>query len=317
MVKLKTGSLWFLAAFLFLSTVPTVAEVLHAFSLCEGFLLQGNPPQIPGIVVGKNIQKQNRYKLICQTYNNVRRYLTLYDTQNRIPVFSAYVYRGDNGGARPQGELWKIEPQLEDEKAASKNMVDVEAKKVYQNQAGETDYAAGIQYNRGHFFPSTHAFNQDDKISTFTLTNVAPQITAFNGESWGRMERCVKCVMQRYCADNNGRRQAFVAVGAIPSAEDEKDPNKNKLNGRVNIPSQLWSAFCCFSAESNAWIASAFWGNNVADTRPNQHMRTRTLRELNNNLRIDAFTNSRCPLDTTVTGLYPQFANQRGCDCPT
>uniref|UniRef100_A0A8C4E841 Endonuclease domain-containing 1 protein n=1 Tax=Dicentrarchus labrax TaxID=13489 RepID=A0A8C4E841_DICLA len=311
MVKLKTRSLWFLAAFLFLSTVPTVAEVQHAFSLCEGFLLQGNPPQIPGIVNGRNIQNQNRYKPICQTYNNVRRYLTLYDTRNRIPVFSAYVYRGDNGGARPQGELWKIEPQLDDEKKDenNKNMAEVEARKVYPHQAGEIDYAQGPQYNRGHLFPSTHAFNQDEKISTFTLTNVAPQITAFNGESWGRMERCVKCVMQRYCADNNGRRQAFLVVGA--------QPGNNNLNGRVNIPTQLWSAFCCFSAESNAWIASAFWGNNVADTRPNQHMRTRTLRELNGNLRIDAFTNSRCPLDTTVTGLYPQFANQRGCDCPT
>uniref|UniRef100_A0A8P4KIP4 Endonuclease domain-containing 1 protein n=1 Tax=Dicentrarchus labrax TaxID=13489 RepID=A0A8P4KIP4_DICLA len=316
MVKLKTGSLWFLAAFLFLSTVPTVAEVLHAFSLCEGFLLQGNPPQIPGIVNGRNIQNQNRYKPICQTYNNVRRYLTLYDTRNRIPVFSAYVYRGDGGGARPQGELWKIEPQLDDEKKDEnkKNMVDVEARRIYPNQAGEKDYAEGPQYNRGHFFPSTHAFNQDDKISTFTLTNVAPQITAFNGESWGRMERCVKCVMQRYCADNNGRREAFLVVGA--------QPGNNKLNGRVNIPSQLWSAFCCYSAE-NKWIASAFWGNNVADRDPNQHMQTRTLQKLIDDLKITAFPPTKkdlpsvCPLDTTVANLYPNFANQNNCDCPT
>uniref|UniRef100_A0A8P4K6Z5 Endonuclease domain-containing 1 protein n=1 Tax=Dicentrarchus labrax TaxID=13489 RepID=A0A8P4K6Z5_DICLA len=161
MVKLKTGSLWFLAAFLFLSTVPTVAEVLHAFSLCEGFLLQGNPPQIPGVVNGRNIQNQNRYKPICQTYNDVRRYLTLYDTRNRIPVFSAYVYRGDEGGARPQGQLWNIEPQFEN-REGNNNMVNVERNRIYPNQAGDTDYRNNGQFNRGHLFPSSHVYSRSD-----------------------------------------------------------------------------------------------------------------------------------------------------------
>ncbi|XP_051249486.1 endonuclease domain-containing 1 protein-like [Dicentrarchus labrax] len=187
MVKLKTGSLWFLAAFLFLSTVPTVAEVVEEVSLCEEFLLQGTPPQIPDIIVGRDIQNQNRYKPICQTYNDVRRFLTLYDTQNRIPVFSAYVYREDGKGTRYN--KWKIEPQLENR--GGNNMVNVERNGIYNNQAGDIDYRKnGLGFDRGHLFPSSHAFNQDDKISTFTLTNIVPQIKAFNGKSWGRMEIC-------------------------------------------------------------------------------------------------------------------------------
>ncbi|XP_035530979.1 endonuclease domain-containing 1 protein-like [Morone saxatilis] len=282
MVKLKTRSLWFLAAFLSLSTVPTVAEVVEDLSKCKGFLLEEFSPELPDIFKPrkKEIQNQNRYKPICQTYNNERRFLTLYDTKNKIPVFSAYKYRGEGEGGRPAGDPWMIEPQLENSKD-NKNMADVEENQPYSKQASTVDYNNAKGYNKGHLFPSTHAFNQDDKISTFTLTNVAPQITAFNTGSWSNMEKCIKCLM-----DHNCNNEGFVVVGATPGPEQ----NKN-LNNRVNIPSMLWSAFCCYNPKMKKWISAAHWGNNVDQSG----MTIRSLGELNQQLKGKVF-HDQCPL---------------------
>ncbi|XP_076864058.1 endonuclease domain-containing 1 protein-like [Brachyhypopomus gauderio] len=53
-------------------------------------------------------QKPERYKQICQLFKNVYRYATLYDTQGRIPVYSAYYY---DGSQKTEKVAWKIEPQ--------------------------------------------------------------------------------------------------------------------------------------------------------------------------------------------------------------
>lgn len=106
----KTWCLLLLAALLPLSIVPTVAEVVKSMSDCTEFLLQQTPPRVPGILEGVNILNQNRYKPICQTFKNRRSFVTLYDTQNKIAVFSACKYRGYIP-PRP-ASIWKIEPQV-------------------------------------------------------------------------------------------------------------------------------------------------------------------------------------------------------------
>ncbi|KAL0151494.1 hypothetical protein M9458_053199, partial [Cirrhinus mrigala] len=50
-----------------------------------------------------------QYKQICQTLNNVDYFATLYDTDNKIPVYSAYKFEGLMGCTRLQ--KWHIEPQ--------------------------------------------------------------------------------------------------------------------------------------------------------------------------------------------------------------
>ncbi len=65
---------------------------------------------IPSILNNSVSQDNNRYKLICQKYQNAYKFATLYDTTNKIPVFSAYIYTGSYRG-RPH-ILWKIEPQV-------------------------------------------------------------------------------------------------------------------------------------------------------------------------------------------------------------
>ncbi|XP_035530981.1 endonuclease domain-containing 1 protein-like [Morone saxatilis] len=305
MESLKTRSLWFLAAFLFLSAVLTVAEVVKEVSDCDQFLLKKTPPELPGILEGGKIQDQNRYKPICQTYNNKRRFLTLYDTKNRIPVFSAYKYRGKGESKRPPNN-WRIEPELENED--DKNMILGERNKTYNNQAGDIDYRNNGRFDRGHLFPSSHAFNKTDKMSTFTLTNIVPQVSSFNQGSWNKMENCIRCIMDKYCINNNGAIEGFVVTGAQPST-------KNILKNKINIPSMLWSAFCCYSVNMQEWIASAHWSKNIQPK--NKYLQTKTLEELHQELRsadseFKVFPGTHCPLRTTVTEFYPKIND---CHC--
>uniref|UniRef100_A0A7N8YQD5 Uncharacterized protein n=1 Tax=Mastacembelus armatus TaxID=205130 RepID=A0A7N8YQD5_9TELE len=264
-----------LSVLLLLSTVPTGSEVVRSMSDCSDFLLHNSPPNIPGILEDGNILDQNRYKPICQTYENMRRFVTLYDTKNKIPVFSAYKYRGD-GGSKPNIH-WKIEPQ------------------VGLSLSDDKDYKNKEKLARGHLFPHNHALNETDKRSTNTLTNIVPQAEQFNSGSWSNMENCVKCVMDKYCKDNNGVPEGFVVTG--------QQPGNNKLNNKVNIPKMLWSAFCCYSGEKKKWLASAHWGDNVPDGFKPKYLQTRTLAELQN-LDSGHFTKTKKPNKSLMSSTW-------------
>ncbi|XP_051256030.1 uncharacterized protein LOC127363527 [Dicentrarchus labrax] len=303
MGSLKMWCLLPLAALLLLSIVPTVAEVVGSMSDCAGFLLEETPPHIPGILEGGNILNQNRYKPICQTLNNNRSFVTLYDTENKIPVFSAYKYIGKSNIPRPTAP-WNIEPQLEN-KSNDKNMKRANEKKIYYYQAGNTDYSNSRGFNRGHLFPSSYASTKNDKISTFTLTNAVPQDILFNSGSWANMESCIRCVLHEYCINNNDNREGFLVTGAQPSTN-------NFLNNKINIPSMLWSAFCCYSTRARRWLASAHWEQNIRGG--DEYLQTKTLAELHNELGSSMFPGRECPLYTTVTQLYPTL--NKTCKCP-
>ncbi|KAG5277656.1 hypothetical protein AALO_G00089890 [Alosa alosa] len=68
-----------------------------------------NTPVTPTVFRGA------QFVQICQKYKNVYRYATLYDTRNRIPVYSAYTYAGYAQTTRSGS--WMIEPQLDDPRA--------------------------------------------------------------------------------------------------------------------------------------------------------------------------------------------------------
>uniref|UniRef100_A0A3Q2R4S2 Uncharacterized LOC110367170 n=2 Tax=Fundulus heteroclitus TaxID=8078 RepID=A0A3Q2R4S2_FUNHE len=294
------------AALLLLLSVHTSAEVVESMSDCSQFFLDRTPPHVPGVLEDGKILDQDRYKPICQTYNNTRRFVTLYDTQNKIPVFSAFRFVGEVEKKRPN-KHWKIEPQLEND---YKNMQRISQKKEYNHQAIDKDYQYNTTFNKGHLFPSSYASTYDDKESTFTLTNIVPQVKSFNNGSWNNMEKCVKCIMEEYCINNNNGTEGFVVTGAQPS-------NDSFLNNRVNVPSALWSAFCCYSANMEAWIASAHWGDNVEES-VYKFLETITLEALYQKLSMSdsgfIFSGKDCPLQTTVTKFYPKM--NETCSCP-
>lgn len=55
---------------------------------------------------------ENRdFRLICQSYKNKVRYVTLYNTAERIPVYSAYVFQSSEG-EKCVDAPWMYEPQV-------------------------------------------------------------------------------------------------------------------------------------------------------------------------------------------------------------
>ncbi|KAL4007426.1 hypothetical protein ACER0C_001278 [Sarotherodon galilaeus] len=272
-----------LAAILLLSIIPVEAEVVASVEHCNEFFLQQTPPQIPRILEGGIIQDKTRYKWICQTYKNRKTFVTLYDTHNKIPVFSAAQYRGEDGETIAKRPKWMIEPQ----------------NTIYEHQAENENYKNGLNFTRGHLFPRSYGSNYIEQRSTFTMTNIVPQKDKFNHGSWNKMEKCVKCILNNYC--NN--MKTFVVIGAKPS--------DSRLNHLINIPSVLWSAFCCYSEKQRSWLASAHWGKN--NRNGPKYLLTRTLTELKTTLRIEPFPHTPCPLHTTVTHLYSDLSSN--CNC--
>uniref|UniRef100_A0AAY5KRH8 Endonuclease domain-containing 1 protein-like n=1 Tax=Esox lucius TaxID=8010 RepID=A0AAY5KRH8_ESOLU len=265
------GVLKLLSALFLLSLLcPGLSEVDGGFRKnCKAFFLNGVTPYIPRIL--------EQGTPICQFYKNDYRFATLYDMNNKIPMFSAYKFTGGRGSGNNIDDTWKIEPQLEN-KNAIKSMAEESQGAQYTHQAVDQDYKnvnTDPLVNRGHLFPVMHADGDDAKESTYTLTNIVPQVQTFNGGSWKLMEENVTKIMNQSCKNSNNNTEAYVVTGAVPS-------ENNTLNNRVNIPSFMWTAFCC-EISTNQWHSGAHWGDNR-----NKSKKVRTVplsvAELNNKL---------------------------------
>ncbi|XP_077196452.1 endonuclease domain-containing 1 protein-like [Paroedura picta] len=212
-------------------TTPGEAEVVESFEdTCPQFFFRETPPRI-GLTASYMVP-------ICQRYKNQYRYATLYDQENRIPVYSAYIYNPGQG-KRPSN--WMVEPQLVDlwlqpemtsEGALLQKSRTTKAA-LEESQAVLQDYKNLIDYNRGHLNPNSHQPDPEAKKSTFTLTNIVPQFIKLNGGTWNNYEQQT---MQR---NTQGCKETFAVVGAVPG-------NNYIAGGRVNKPSHVWSAACCY-----------------------------------------------------------------------
>ena len=83
---------------------------------------------------------------------------------------------------------------------------------------------------------SSLSFTVPGRNATFTLTNVVPQNPKLNQNAWRIHESKLTDLFRSKCS------QAFVLVGAVPSADNWIVKNNIK---RVNIPDYLWNAYCC------------------------------------------------------------------------
>lgn len=132
-------------------------------------------------------------------------------------------------------------------------------------QAVDEDYwkQKKREWNRGHLFPNGHAPDEITAESTYTLTNTVPQNKQLNKGKWREMEQEVRSFMQTNCRDENNPANilAYVLTGAVPS-------KNTLLNERVNIPSHMWTAFCCYNTNTKAWESQAHWAVNTDLNNP-------------------------------------------------
>ncbi|XP_053168351.1 endonuclease domain-containing 1 protein [Hemicordylus capensis] len=223
-------------AFSGLARGRVVGEEEDGFAECGAFFYQGAPPE--------GLAGPAPHVKICQKYNREPRFATLYSTQDKIPLYSAFRYTEEE--AAPSGEeKWLVEPQIDDPKNGLEGMM-LEAEitdsvdNLGANQALTADYVDS-GYERGQLNPSS-LHRDDHQVATFTLTNAVP-LTPPLQETWHwEVENLVRQALAPHC--ENGK-DLYLLSGAVPSTT-------LKVKDKVAIPELLWLAACCDDG-SEAW----------------------------------------------------------------
>ncbi|KAM4048157.1 endonuclease domain-containing 1 protein [Anomaloglossus baeobatrachus] len=210
------------ALLLCLAALPAAlhARLVHegedGFSECNDFFHQSSPPQ--GFSDPANVK-------ICQRYQGDKHYATLYSTEHRIPLYSAFTYQEDAG---PAWEGWMVEPQVDDstnslDEVSKGSEVSEKVAGLGTNQAIEEDYAS-TDYQP---CPLYHRASP-------ALTSAVPVTPDFK-EKWASdVDVLIKEKLLPHC--ENGENLHLIA-GAVPST--------TKLNDKVSVPEYVWMAACC------------------------------------------------------------------------
>ncbi|XP_067261201.1 endonuclease domain-containing 1 protein-like isoform X1 [Chanodichthys erythropterus] len=219
------------------------AEVVQTFEQeCGQFFAGGKSP---------TTFTGSRYMQICQNLNGVVYYATYYDTDNKIPVYSAYRFAGRKDCTRL--DKWYIEPQLDDnnQQPNMKLERDVVIPGLGVRQALNGDYEKS-GYDRGHLAPVYQAQSQSCSDATFTLANAAPQNPSFNRGQWKKLEKEMAEELENTCLKT--KLSVFIVTGVVPGTQT--------LKNRVNVPSHFWTAYCCLDQNNRCQISKGFIGVN-------------------------------------------------------
>ncbi|KAJ8356798.1 hypothetical protein SKAU_G00195920 [Synaphobranchus kaupii] len=203
---------------------------------CSVFLYKGCPPA--GL-------EHATLLYICQRLAGQPRFLTLYDTIDHIPVYSAYSFKRSDG-LKHADVSWMYEPQLSggsDSGEMKPFPQDSLHGRFEESQAVLEDYSNSVGFERGQLNPDEHQANPSDKAATYTLTNVVPQDRAFNAGPWNQQEHRVRQRLNNYC-----RGPAYIVTGVTTSGL----AIRRRGFPRVAVPTYLWSAYCCPEYDRNA-----------------------------------------------------------------
>lgn len=182
-------------------------------------------------------------------------------------------------------------------------------------QAVLDDYSDTVIFERGQLNPDEHQANPDDKASTYTLTNVVPQVREFNIGPWKSHEHTIRRRLNNYC-----RGTTYVVTGVTTSGHTIRRHNINRLG----IPTYLWSAYCCTDFDHNApyserskFPAFAAYGLN---DRENNKVQEMTVQQLEDFLKrvtyvggsFQVFYDNCVPPNSANSALHLPWENRDG-----
>ncbi|XP_037398672.1 endonuclease domain-containing 1 protein-like [Pygocentrus nattereri] len=140
-----------------------------------------------------------------------------------------------------------IEPQLED--ITNSKEMDLQRWMKVNKQAYNSQYD-NSRYDKGHLFPFCHTNSDEAAVSTFTLTNAAPQRCDFNKMWYSKVENTVRTKLANCLTAS---KRAYVVTGVVPSSGSEY---KTLKDNNVNVPSFFWTAYrCCDNNNRNCDFA--------------------------------------------------------------
>ena len=239
-----------------------VVQSFQSEPYCTGHFYQNTEP--------KFLSKPS-YRRICQTKESINPrktfYATLYDTNLKIPVYSAYTL---DIGASQKRPKWMVEPQLENKTLGDDMVTSRSVNRLYEfkTQSSDEDYKGYGKIHfltRGHLNPNSY-HNGQERIATFSLTNIVPQYDKFNSGSWNKAESAVKEIVAKYCFGNSDQQtlpyvkkyahaEAYFITGAVPS-----DRPSDVIGRNVTIPKMSFTAACCSDAVRQKKFSFGFYG---------------------------------------------------------
>uniref|UniRef100_A0A3B1JDZ6 Uncharacterized protein n=1 Tax=Astyanax mexicanus TaxID=7994 RepID=A0A3B1JDZ6_ASTMX len=210
----------------------SVAEVVDSFKeTCPQFFIKNNNNK----AITPTVFNANQYKQICQFYKGEYRFATLYDTYHRIPVYSAFTY-----STTEHRQIHNIPNQAD-------------------TCTNKQDSSLNIKYTRGHVFPKSYAQGTQQKESTFTLTNAAPQ-TEESNRKWAK--HVEEPMLEEIKGNCDNKSLVYIVTGVVPGETWLPIKRGVKIEKGVNIPRYFWTAFSCKpkknKIDSHAYIAELF-----------------------------------------------------------
>ena len=236
----------------------------------------------------KYISTTNTVKL-CQTQqmdlsktlvaSEIPFYATLFNTYHRTPVYSAnkvILRANETVFPRPSREYWKrvalglcrnaIPNTTVRSNLASLKTIPVLCTHL---QAINDDYTNNsFSFDRGHLTPChINSRNKEKLLSTFTLTNAAPQYADFNRYTW----RIFECVTEYMIIQLVPNEPVYILTGINGSALDERG-EEIWLSGtanekRVKAPGYYWKAVCY---PGNSALKKKPWGYAIVQKNVNK-----------------------------------------------
>ncbi|MBQ9640375.1 MAG: DNA/RNA non-specific endonuclease [Bacteroidaceae bacterium] len=258
-------------------------------------------------VEGYEIPRLNpHYDYICHrlTGGDVN-FCLEYDKDQMHPRWVAYTYTTKNAqkNAPTRTDAWSPEPFYD-------------AQKQYQLATGTFP-----GYTRGHLVGSAERYySTEANEQTFYMSNMSPQLFAFNSDYWGEIEDKARDIWGRGVIDQRSSFYGgtlYIVKGGATHREDyilERINVKNTLGQTVKmvVPRYYFMA-CLFISTSGEAKAIGFWMEhkdyhlNTKDSAAMQNLRrsaVRTIDELEQLTGLDFFCNLTDVVEDAVESKY-------------